>query len=56
MEDEILDVLEENPDGLKMAEIADILGVENWRSLIPIVRELLDDGVIRKKSPMYYIA
>ena len=55
LEDEILDTLEHNTDGLKMAEIADILSVENWQSLIPIMSELLDDGLVGKEGSRYYI-
>ncbi|MCJ7808648.1 MAG: hypothetical protein MUP26_00155, partial [Desulfobulbaceae bacterium] len=51
---EILELLEDNPDGLRMVEIADILGFDNWRSLIPIIRELLDDGEITKVDSTYY--
>jgi len=53
---EILGLLEDTPDGLRMVEIAETLGVENWRSLIPIIRELLDDGDITKEDSTYYIA
>ena len=55
LEDEVLDTLEENPDGLKMAEIADILGIENWQTLIPMMSELLDDAAVRKEGSRYYI-
>jgi len=53
---EILDLLEDNPDGLRMVEISDILGFENWRSLIPMMRELLDAGEINKVDSTYYAA
>ncbi len=49
----ILKILAENPNGLRMVEIAEILGVENWRSLIPVMRELLDDGQLRKEDSTY---
>jgi len=52
---EILGILEENPGGLRMVEIADSLGVANWRSLIPIMKELLDDGDVRKEDSTYFI-
>ena len=51
---EILEVLEDNPDGLRMVEISDIMGFDNWRSLIPIIRELLDEGEINKVDSTYY--
>ena len=53
--DQILDVLEDNPDGLKMTEIAEVLGIANWRSLIPVTRQLVEEGEIRKENSTYYI-
>ena len=56
LKENIIEVLEDNPDGKKMAEIAEILGIENWRSLIPVMRELLDADEIRKENSTYYVA
>lgn len=50
----ILDLLEDSSEGLKMTKIADMLGIENWRSLIPVMRELLDDEEIRKEGTLYF--
>jgi len=50
----ILDLIEDNPEGLKMTQIGDMLGVVNWRSLIPIMRVLIDDGEIRKEDMLYF--
>jgi hypothetical protein len=52
---EILGLLEDHPDGLRMVGIAEMLGVGNWRSLIPIIRELLEGGDITKEGSTYYI-
>ncbi len=52
---EILGLLEETPDGLRMVEIADVLGLENWRSLIPVMRELLEGGDVKKEDSTYFI-
>jgi len=56
LKDRILDVLEDKPDGLKMVEIANKLGIENWRSLISIMRVLLDENRIKKEDSTYYAA
>jgi len=56
LKENIIEVLEDNPDGKKMAEIAEILGIENWRSLIPVMRELLDADEIRKEDSTYYVS
>ena len=53
---EILSLLEDTPEGLRMVEIAETVDVENWRSLIPVMRELLDLGEVRKEDSTYYIA
>ena len=50
----ILDLLEDHTEGLKMTQVADMLGIENWRTLIPIMRELLDADEIRKENSIYY--
>ena len=56
LKDQILDLLDENPDGLRMVEIADSLDIPSWRSLIPVMRELLDEGEVTKEDSTYYIA
>jgi len=50
----ILDLLEDNDEGLKMTQIADMLGIENWRTLIPVMRELMDGDEIRKEGTLYF--
>ena len=56
LQDNILDLLDDNPDGLRMVEIADALDIPSWRSLIPVMRELLDEGEVTKEDSTYYIA
>lgn len=51
---EIPGLLKDNPDGFRMVEIADLLGIEKWRSLIPVIRDLLDNGEITKEDSTYY--
>jgi DNA-binding IclR family transcriptional regulator len=52
---EVLRVLGDHPEGLRMVEIAEMLGVENWRSLITVMKKLVDGGNIRKDDSTYYI-
>ena len=47
-------LLKDNPNGLKMVEIAETLGIENWRSLIPVMKKLQDNGEVRKDDSTYY--
>ena len=51
---EIPGLLKDNPDGFRMVEIADLLGIEKWRSLIPVMRDLMDNGEITKEDSTYY--
>ena len=51
---EIVSLLEDTPDGLRMVEIAEHLRIENWRSLIPIIKELMDEDEIRKEDSTYF--
>jgi len=53
---EILSLLEDTPEGLRMVEIAETVAVENWRSLIPVMRKLLDDGEVKKEESTYFVA
>ncbi|VFQ43073.1 hypothetical protein MSL71_7000 [Desulfoluna butyratoxydans] len=50
---EITETLSAHPDGLKMTQIAEILGIGQWRTLIPIMRDLQDAGTIRKEGALY---
>ena len=54
LHNEIVSLLQDSPDGLRMVEIAEEVGVENWRSLIPIMRELLGNGEIKKEDSTYF--
>jgi len=54
LETEVIDTLEDNPQGLRMVEIAEALGIDNWRTLIPVMRELIDEGEIRKEDSTYF--
>ncbi|MFV9644325.1 MAG: hypothetical protein ACNYWU_00745 [Desulfobacterales bacterium] len=52
--DRIMEIVSDKPDGIKMTTIAEILGIENWRSLIPSMRELVDDGKLEKDGSLYF--
>ncbi len=56
LHEEIVSLLEDTPDGLRMVEIAENLRIENWRSLIPVMRELMDDGEVKKEDSTYFVA
>jgi hypothetical protein len=52
---DILDLLNDHPEGLKMVDIAHKLSVTNWRSLIPVMRELIDEEEVRKEDTLYFV-
>jgi len=51
----IVTVLRNHKEGMKMIQVAELLGVENWRSLIPVMRELLDERILVKDSCLYFV-
>ena len=52
--EEILDLLRAHPEGLKMVELSEMVGLPNWRSLIPVMRELMDEEAVRKEETSYF--
>ncbi len=55
VKDRIVKVVEMHPDGIKMVQVAETLGVENWRALIPVMRELCDEELLGKEGPLYFV-
>jgi predicted Zn-ribbon and HTH transcriptional regulator len=53
--EKIIWVLQGHADGMRMTQIAEQLNVENWRSLIPVMRELLDEQVLEKEGSLYLL-
>ena len=50
----IIDIVADNPDGIKMTKIAEKLGIENWRSLIPVMRRFVDENELEKEGSLYF--
>ena len=50
---EILDVLKKHPEGMKLRDLGNFLGV-NWRSLVGLVGSLLREGKIEKLNGVYF--
>jgi len=51
----LVGLLNGQDEGLKMTQIAEMLGLDEWRTLIPVIRELLDEGVIEKEGSLYFM-
>ena len=52
-EKQILEVIAGHPEGIKLVDIGNELGVD-WRGLISIIKPLIDDGKIEKIESLYY--
>lgn len=39
-----------------MIQVADSLHIDQWRTLIPVMRDMQDNGEIRKEGPFYFSA
>lgn len=50
---EILAVLKKHPEGMKLRDLGNFLGV-NWRSLVGLVGSLLRQGKIERLNGVYF--
>lgn len=55
LREQVSTVIEKHPEGIKLSEIGEALG-RDWRGLIPITKELIDENEIRKEENLYYPA
>lgn len=49
----MVEVLEDNPEGLTLAEIGEKLDLD-WRRLTRTANQLIEDGRVRKEDRTYY--
>lgn len=52
-EEEILRIVEENPEGIRLVDIGNRMGV-NWRSLTFVIFEMANQGRVEKIGDAYY--
>jgi hypothetical protein len=50
----VMSTLFDYADGLKMTQLAELLDIEQWRTLIPVMRDLMDSKQIRKEGSLYF--
>ena len=55
LHERIVTVLKGHADGMKMIQLAELMGIKNWRSLIPVMRELLDERILGKVGSLYFV-
>ena len=53
LEAKVLAVLRKHPQGMKLRDLGNFLGV-NWRSLVGMVRSLLEQGKIERLNGFYF--
>lgn len=55
LHERIVTVLKGHTDGIKIIQLAELMGIKNWRSLIPVMRELLDRRILGKVGSRYFV-
>ena len=50
---QVLAIIQAHPDGVRLVDIGNEIGVD-WRSLISVVKNLLDEQLIGKIDSRYY--
>lgn len=54
IKEKVMSTLSDYSDGLKMTQLAELLDIEQWRLLIPVMRDLLESNQIKKEGAMYF--
>ncbi|MBU1696106.1 MAG: hypothetical protein KKD21_03560 [Proteobacteria bacterium] len=54
LKETVMSTLFDYADGLKMTQLAELLDIEQWRMLIPVMRDLMDSKQIRKEGSLYF--
>jgi hypothetical protein len=54
IKEKVMTTLFDYSDGLKMTQLAELLDIEQWRTLIPVMRDLLDNKQIKKEGSLYF--
>lgn len=54
IKEKVMSTLSDYSDGLKMTQLAELLDIEQWRLLIPVMRDLLESNQIKKEGALYF--
>ena len=54
IKEKVMSTLVDYADGLKMTQMAELLDIEQWRILIPVMRDLRESSLVRKEGPLYF--
>jgi len=54
IKEKVMTTLFDYSDGLKMTQLAELLDIEQWRTLIPVMRDLMDNKQIKKEGSLYF--
>ena len=47
-------IAEGEDEGIKLGTMAEALGLESWRDLVPVTRELIEEGNVEKEGSLYF--
>jgi len=50
----VLALIAGSEEGMKLAAVAEQLGFESWRDLLPVARELVEEGKVEKEGSVYF--
>ncbi|MBU1340510.1 MAG: hypothetical protein KKE44_10390 [Proteobacteria bacterium] len=54
IKEKVVTTLSDYSEGLKMTQLAELLDIEQWRMLIPVMRDLLESKLIKKEGGFYF--
>ena len=54
IKEKVMSTLSDYSEGLKMTQLAELLDIEQWRLLIPVMRDLLESNQIKKEGALYF--
>ncbi|MBU1344140.1 MAG: hypothetical protein KKE44_20830 [Proteobacteria bacterium] len=54
IKEKVMSTLSGYSEGLKMTQLAELLDIEQWRTLIPVMRDLMDSNLIKKEDSFYF--
>ena len=50
----VLSLIRKSKDeGIRLVTMAEALGLESWRTLVPVAQELITEGKVKKKGSVY---
>lgn len=54
IKEKVMITLLDHPEGLRMIQLAELLDIEQWRTLIPVMRDLVENQQVKKEGSLYF--